>query len=229
MKRIILATVLGLGLFQTPAYSAPRGECSYTPLQVVIREARSKEDVQNLIDKNVKLDIKPRCGGNVLQLATLRGNMEVFEVLLNSGRFSLDDNVSNSDYPIPGAPREYPLAFFVAYHAPSLNMMKVFMNTGADLLKTDNNQENILWYLKQNPVLLNTEVEDELMQRLLMQDTVASGNTNNAAPAESSEKVEKSSKPSKAARTKKAPRSKSDNDGLIEAEPDQPFDGDVEF
>ncbi len=228
MKKFILATVLGLSLFHVSAYAAPRGECSYTPLQVVIREARSKQDVQELIDKNVKLDIKPRCGGTVLQLATLRGNMDVFEALLNSGRFALDGNVSNSDYPIPGAPREYPLAFFVAYHAPSLNMMKVFMNSGANLLGTDSNQENILWYLKQNPVLMNTEIEDDLMQRLLMQDTVSAprGGSNQTVSESETGKAEKSAKPT---RSRKAPKSKSTDEGLIEAEPDQPFEAESEF
>ncbi len=213
MKKIILAVVLGLGLIQTPAYSAPRGECSYSPLQQVIRTARTKADIQQLVDKNVKLNIKPRCGGNVLQLATLRGNQDVFETLLDSGGLSIDENVSNSDYPIPGAPREYPLAFFVAYHAPSVNMMKIFMNSGANLLKTDSNQENILWYLKQNPVLLNTEIEDELMQRLLMQDTV-SDTVSKKRNNKSEEKPKKG---------------KDGEKGLIEAEPEQPFKGESDF
>ncbi len=218
MKKLLLTTLMGLSLISTSVFAAPRGDCSFSPLQQVIRNAREPGDITKLIEDKVNLNIKPRCGGNVLQLATLRGNVNIFTTLLQSGNLPLDEKVSNSDYPIPGAPKEIPLGFFIAYYAPSANIMQSFINSGANLLITDDRGETILWYLNQNPVLMNTEITDFMMRQLLLSNT-------STGQADANQDVKKNDKNKKEA--KKATRSKRSSDDeegdLIEAEPDNPY------
>ncbi len=226
MKKIFLTALLGLSLLNTPVSAAPKVECSFSPLQQVIRSARKAEEIEKLINDNVNLNAKFRCGGNVLQLATLRGNAEIFQLLIQKGNLPLNTEVSNTDYPIPGAPKSYPLAFFIAYHAPSQDIMNIFMQSGAKMLDTDDRGETILWYLDQNPVLMNTDVYDALMQQLLMKDTV-DGAMQPTVPqvAESDKKQDTKAK----GKPKEKGKEKSDGGaGLVESEPDQAFNPNTE-
>ncbi len=218
MKKLLPAVLMATLLISNGVFAGPRDECSYSPLQQVIRNARDAEDINKLIADNINLNIKPRCGGNVLQLATLRGNVNIFTALINSGKLPLDEKVSNSDYPIPGAPREIPLGFFIAYYAPSVGIMQTFINSGANLLVTDDKGETILWYMNQNPVLMNTEVTDYMMRQLLLSNTAAG----QAEKEQVVKKAEKAKKESRRTRTKKSSDEEEDV-GLIEAEPDNPY------
>lgn len=225
MKKLLPAVLMATLLISNGVFAGPRDECSYSPLQQVIRRARSADDIANLIVDNINLNINPRCGGNVLQLATLRGNLDVFTALVNSGQLSLDDKVSNRDYPIPGAPKEIPLGFFIAYYAPSLSIMQTFINSGANLLVTDDKGETILWYLNQNPVLMDTEVTDYMMRQLLLSNTANENQTNDEQNRKKMEKErkknDKSQKEGEQARSAKS--SGIEEIGLIEAEPDNPY------
>lgn len=217
MKKLLPAVLMATLLISNGVFAGPRDECSYSPLQQVIRRARSADDIANLIVDNINLNINPRCGGNVLQLATLRGNLDVFTALVNSGQLSLDDKVSNRDYPIPGAPKEIPLGFFIAYYAPSLSIMQTFINSGANLLVTDDKGETILWYLNQNPVLMDTEVTDYMMRQLLLSNT-STGQNEKEQPVKKNEKAKKDTR-----KVRIKPTSDIEEIGLIEAEPDNPY------
>lgn len=173
MKKYIMAGLFCSCALAYSAEAAPRRfECSYSPLQQVIRTVRDENDVVKLINNRVNLNIKPKCGGNVLQLAILRGNPNVVKVLLENGSLPLDEMVSLADFPIQGAPKEIPISFFAAYYAPRADIMKLFISAGSNILVHDSKGENILWYLNQNPVLSNTELSDQITQQLLMQNTI---------------------------------------------------------
>lgn len=223
MKKTLL-TILGMSLIPGMVYAAAPKDCSYSPLQQVIRAARTEEDIQKLLDDHVSLNITPRCGGNVIQLATLRGNPNIFKKILENGNLPLDVKVPNTDYPIPGAPKEIPLGFFVAYYAPRMDMMQLFMQTGVDLMGTDERGETILWYLEQNPVLRDTELSDMVMRQLL----VSASSKNEAVKEKAAEP--KNNKDAKAdAKNGRRPKGnpgkkgKSDDGDLVDAEPDNPY------
>lgn len=217
MKKFLFIPLMGLILISNSVFAVSGKDCSYSPLQQVIRTSRSAEDITKLINDKVNLNIKPRCGGNVLQLATLRGNVSIFQTLLQNANLPLDEKVPNTDYPIPGAPKEIPLGFFIAYYAPSINIMQAFINAGPNLLMTDDRGETILWYLNQNPVLMNTDITDYMIQQLLLSDSTT-GQNNIDTEVKKNDKNKKEIK--RSARTKKS----SDDEGnLIESEPDNPY------
>ena len=201
MSKISMFVLAAACFVNTVAFGAVK-ECSYSPLQQVIRTARSEEDIMKLINNNVNLNIRPKCGGNVYQLAVLRGNASIVKTLLENSKLPLDVSVPNTDYPIAGAPKEIPLAFFVAYHAPSIDIMRLFIDAGTDIMTTDSRGETILWYLNQNPILLNTDLVDEITNKLIMG---ASAAANAAAEAEAKAASQESS------------------GEVVEAEPDEPF------
>lgn len=232
MNKISIVMAAVACLMNTVAFGAGK-ECSYSPLQQVIRTARSEEDVLKLINNNVNLNIRPKCGGSVYQLAILRGNSAIIKALLDRSKLPLDVLVSNTDYPIAGAPKEIPLAFFAAYHAPSINIMRLFMNAGMDIMATDSRGETILWYLNQNPVLLNTELVDEVTDKLIMGASAAANAAAAKAEAEEAEKeaaaharndkkeIKKEAKSRPVAKESKKEKASPNN--VIEAEPDEPF------
>ena len=236
MNKISTVMAAAACLINTVAFGAAK-ECSYSPLQQVIRTARTEEDVMKLINNNVNLNIRPKCGGNVYQLAILRGNSAVVKALLENSKLPVDVSVSNTDYPIPGAPKEIPLAFFAAYHAPSINIMRLFMNAGMDIMATDSRGETILWYLNQNPVLLNTELVDEVTDKLIMGASAAANAEEAKAAAEKAkeekvkeekakeEKMKEAKKEAKESKSiAKESKNKKESPGeVIEAEPDAPF------
>lgn len=141
-------------------------ECSYTPLQEIIRDARSEVDLMPIIKNNVNLNAPVKCGGTVLQLAILRGNPQVVRTLLEAGA-DVAMPVSTEGFSIPGAPKEIPLLHFAGFYAPRQDIVRLIVSAGADVTATDENGESVLWYINQNPVLKNTEVSDEIRNKLL--------------------------------------------------------------
>lgn len=241
MNKISTVMVAAACLINTVAFGAAK-ECSYSPLQQVIRTARTEEDVMKLINNNVNLNIRPKCGGNVYQLAILRGNSAVVKALIENSKLPVDVSVSNTDYPIPGAPKEIPLAFFAAYHAPSINIMQLILNAGVDIMATDSRGETILWYLNQNPVLLNTELVDQVTEKLIMGASAAANAEEAKAAAEKAkeekakeekakeekakeEKMKEAKKEAKESKSvaKESKKEKASPGNVIEAEPDAPF------
>lgn len=231
-------------LFCEQAVAQRRFECSYSPLQQLIRTARDESDIVKLINNHVDLNVKQKCGGTVLQLAVLRGNASIVKVLLESGNLPLNENVSLEDFPILGAPKEIPMVFFAAYYSPRADIMRLFISAGADILTQDSRGGDILWYLNQNPVLSNTDLSDEITQKLLMKDIVKSQqeiesvpNSNKDGKRElvqngknvSESKIKRKSKSSEAAdveapqKTSKKKASKKRQKQVVSTEPDRPF------
>lgn len=172
MKKTLLLTIAGLFLFPSISFAAPRGECRYHPIQQVVRMARSEQDIEKEIAKKTNFNIHFPCGGSVLQLAILRGNPQVLQTLLEKGNLNPNEMVLNDEFPIKGAPKELPISFFAAYYAPRADILTLFVDyAGDEIYKKDSNNQNILWYLEQNPVLNNTAISDQIIDNLVLIDS----------------------------------------------------------
>ncbi len=142
--------------------------CSYTPMQDLIRNARSADQVQQLINSGVQMnDATIKCGGNLLQLAIRRGNTEILGLLLSQNKSQINANVSLTGFEIPGAPKEVPLVMFAAYYAPSEAVFQTLMNAGVDVTVLDTSNNSALWYMDQNPVLRETPTADQVRSKIL--------------------------------------------------------------
>ena len=161
-KALISLTALMLAL---PVMAAEN--CAYSPLQNLIRNVRKADEIVALMNRGVIFSEKTRCGGSLMQLAILRGNPQVLQALLNQDPSRANEIVDLQYFNIQGAPKEVPLILFAAYYAPNDQMIRLLVNAGADAAKTDLTGRNLLWYMEQNPVLRNTDLYDELNDRLL--------------------------------------------------------------
>jgi hypothetical protein len=185
MKKVLLATVMALCMSAMAVSAAPYrranagGTCSYSPLQDLIRNARSGQDLQPILGGRVDLDAPVKCGGTILQLAIRRGNPEVVKLLLENG-VSVKEEVSLNDFSIEGAPNKVPLLMFAAYYSPRQDILNLIISAGADMTALDSNGENVLWYLDKNPVLQNTAISDSIKNALLfnLQPQAAKQNNN---------------------------------------------------
>lgn len=170
MKKIFLATAAIICLAAMTVSAAPHrnnsGVCSYSPLQDLIRNARSGKDLQPILGGRVDLNAPVKCGGTILQLAIRRGNPEVVKLLLENG-VSVKEDVSLDDFSIAGAPNKVPLLMFAAYYSPRQDILNLVISAGADMTAVDSNGENVLWYLDKNPVLQNTAISDAVKEALL--------------------------------------------------------------
>lgn len=172
MKKILLGTVIAC-LFATATWAAPRSRggsrsetCHYSVLQQLIRDARSAEDLKPIIGGRVDLNAPVKCGGSVMQLAVRRGNSEIVKVLLENGA-SVQNEVSLKGFEIEGAPQKVSLLMFAGYYSPREDIVRLIISAGADVLATDSNGNNVLWYIEQNPVLRETALEKNIEQALL--------------------------------------------------------------
>ena len=141
--------------------------CAYSPLQNLIRNVRSVDEITTLVQRGVMFDEKVRCGGSLMQLAILRGNPDVLQAILNQDRSRANAIVDMDAYNIQGAPREIPLILYAAYYSPNAEMIQRLVDAGADISKTDSSGRNVLWYMDQNPVLRSTVLYDKLNNLLL--------------------------------------------------------------
>lgn len=184
MKKILCATLMGACLISGSALAQRAisagdnnrhsGACSYTPLQEIIRDARSEADLAPITKNNVNLNAPVKCGGTVLQLAVLRGNPQVVRALLEAGA-DVKTPVSLEGFNIPGAPKEIPILHFAGFYAPRQDIVSLIISAGADVTATDENGESVLWYINQNPVLRNTALSDDVRNTLLFAPKNMSG------------------------------------------------------
>lgn len=175
MKKLLAA----LCLFVSTSVLAGPMECAYTVLQMKVQTARSQEEIQALINKNVVFEENTRCGGSLLQLAVRRGNPGVLAAILQQDD-SRANNLEKLDaFPIPGVTGEIPILLFAGYYAPNEEMVKLLVNAGADITATDNNGRSLLWYMQYNPVLKNTALYDELNEHILISLTNARADAQN--------------------------------------------------
>ena len=168
MKRLIMTT-LALCCCATAAMAVPeyQGPCQYTILQNLIRDARTHEQIFDMIRAGVSMDDESiTCGGSLLQLAIRRGNPSIVNGILTQDKTRVNDSVSLRDFPIFGAPERIPVILFAAYYAPSEIVFRVLTEMGADITVQDENGHGVLWYLDQNPVLRQTKTEDNIKEAL---------------------------------------------------------------
>ncbi len=132
------------------SFVAMADTCEYTRHQQAVRSANTRQDVSFLSQSDIAKE-NP-CGGNLMQLAVLRGNLEVFYALLENGG-NVETLVSLADYPIDNAPDKIPFVLFAAKYSPSSMIIDTLINMGADMKVKDSKGNDIFWYLNQNPVL----------------------------------------------------------------------------
>ena len=168
MRKSIITTIVLCGLASgAMAAQEYQGPCQYTTLQNMIRDARSHEQIFNMIRAGVSMDDDTiTCGGSLLQLAILRGNPSIVNGILTQDKSRVDNEVSLSGFSIPEAPEKIPIILFAAYYAPSEIVFKVLTDMGADIEIRDSLGHGILWYLNQNPVLRQTKTEDSIKEKL---------------------------------------------------------------
>ncbi|MGN0919369.1 MAG: hypothetical protein ACI4OR_01215 [Alphaproteobacteria bacterium] len=197
MKKTLIS--LAALMISMPVMAAEN--CAYSPLQNLIRNVRNADEIVALMNRGVVFSEKTRCGGSLMQLAVLRGNPQVLQALLNQDPTRANEMVNLQDFPIAGAPNQVPLILFTAYYAPNDQIVRLLVNAGADASKTDERGRNLLWYMEQNAVLRNTDLYDELNDRLLsalvptqqnhqiipLGGSMQLGNGSSAAPKEKTE------------------------------------------
>lgn len=172
MKRAFLIGLMCSILLPSALKAAPQNDCMYHPLQEIIRSARSEKDIEPWIKDGVNFNMNFRCGGSILELAVIRGNPQVLQLLLEKAKINPTAMIPNSAFPIKGAPKMIPISFFAAYYAPRADILNLFIHHSGDTIyQKDANGQDILWYIEQNPVLRKTELADMLIRNLLIEDT----------------------------------------------------------
>lgn len=185
MKKLLFLSVC---LMAMPALAQKSTECALTPLQNLIVNARGAAEIQTLISRGVVFDEQVRCGGSLMQLAIRRGNPEVLEAILRQDQKRANGVALLDAFPIVGAPKQIPLILFAAYYAPNKQIVDLLVAAGANIAATDDFGRNLLWYLNKNPVLRNTDLQDDLNNKLLYgmvaQNASQQGAPLQAAPAQ---------------------------------------------
>jgi hypothetical protein len=167
MKKLLLTCALGILMAGTVQAAPQKGECAYSPLQTLVRDARDATQITNYITQGVNFDEVPRCGGTLMQLAIRRGNVDVLTALLQQDMKRAGQVVSLEEFPIAGAPKKVPLILFAAYFAPNEYVIQVLQQANVDVTQVDEYGRNVLWYMEQNPVLRQTQLFDDMNMALL--------------------------------------------------------------
>lgn len=129
-------------------------DCQYAPDQDVVRRAENMNEIRALggsFDANATFP----CGGTLIQLALLRGNIDTMDYLVKHGA-KLDAEVSLAGYEIPGAPDVIPFPLFAARYSPNSGMIDYMLNKDVNFQITDSSGHDVFWYFEQNPVLRST-------------------------------------------------------------------------
>ncbi len=189
--------------------------CSYTPLQEMVRSAQNEEEIRSLAERGVNLGEETRCGGNLLQLAIRRGNPNIVRIILEQTPSLAASLVPTDDFgDMPKTtPADIPLTAFAAYYAPNEAVMKEIIDNGGDIYAKDANENDIFWYMEQNPVLRKSKIADQIVERFytVPQETVNDGKSNTPSLAAESidsplEEADTFSLPKKEQTKRRAPR-----------------------
>jgi len=155
MKKILLMTFWGL--LTTNAY-AVNPVCQYTADQQLVRNAEYIKDIEVFDKDTARINAKNPCGGTLLQLATVRGNPDLIQYLLDNGA-DTQTPVSIKGYEAdfdPTTPTEIPVIMWAARYAQHGEIMQIFLNYELDAKVKDSAGHDIFWYFDQNPVLRNS-------------------------------------------------------------------------
>ena len=161
MKKTLISLIALMAT--VPALAA--GECSYSILQNLIRNVRTVDEINILIQQGVQFDEQVSCGGSLIQLAILRGNPAVLNAILNQDKSRANSMVSLD---LNNSSRQVPLILFASYYAPNADMVNELLKADPSIIaQKDESGRNLLWYMEQNPVLRNTPLYDNLKQLLI--------------------------------------------------------------
>ena len=142
-------------------------ECAYSPLQVRVAKARSRADIQDLVDRGINIQEDTKCGGSLLQLAVRRGEPGVLAAILQQDITRANSMERLDAFPIPGVTGRIPLLLFAGYYAPNKEIIRLLLDAEASVTATDNKGRNVLWYMQYNPVLRNTDLYDQINEQIL--------------------------------------------------------------
>ena len=142
-------------------------ECAYTPLQVRVAKARSRADIQDLVDRGINIEEDTKCGGSLLQLAVRRGEPGVLAAILQQDMARANSMEKLDAFPIPGVTGQIPLLLFAGYYAPNKEIVRLLLDAEASVTATDDKGRNVLWYMQYNPVLRNTDLYDQINEQIL--------------------------------------------------------------
>lgn len=155
MKKVLLATAL---ILMTSDVYAVNPICNYAPDQQLVRDAEYIKDME-VFDKDMaRINTLYPCGGTLLQLATVRGNPDLVQYLLDNGA-DTQTPVSIKGYEADfdtATPAEIPVIMWAARYAQHGEIMQVFLNHELDAKVKDSAGHDIFWYFDQNPVLRNS-------------------------------------------------------------------------
>ena len=161
MKKTLISLIALMAT--VPALAA--GECSYSILQNLIRNVRTVDEINILIQQGVQFDEQVSCGGSLIQLAILRGNPAVLNAILNQDKSRANSMVSLD---LNNSSRQVPLILFASYYAPNADMVNELLKADPSIIaQKDESGRNLLWYMEQNPVLRNTPLYANLKQLLI--------------------------------------------------------------
>ena len=167
MKKTLVSLI---ALMMAAPVMASDNNCAYSPLQNLIRNVRTVNEINELLQRGVVFDEKVRCGGSLVQLAILRGNPDVLQAILNQDRSRANAKValtySNNSYS-DNESKDVPVILFAARYAPNAEVVQKLVESGADITAVDSQGRNLLWYMEQNPVLRNTALSDRLNNLML--------------------------------------------------------------
>lgn len=144
-----LALFLTTTLISGAVLAAP---CNYTADQEVVRSAENMMEIRKL-PISADVNAPQTCGGNLMQLAILRGNTSNFIYLVEERNGDINQDVSLKGYEIEGAPDKVPFILFAARYCSDSSTMDYMIERGVNVRVKDSNGHDVFWYFEQNPVL----------------------------------------------------------------------------
>lgn len=126
--------------------------CAYTANQEIVRSAENMMEIRKL-PISADVNASQACGGNLMQLAIIRGATPNFIYLVEERNGDINQEVSLKGYEIEGAPEKVPFVLFAARYCPAPSMIDYMVERGANFRVKDSKGHDVFWYFDQNPVL----------------------------------------------------------------------------
>ena len=163
MQKKWIVGIIGLTLIGGVSVQAE--ECRYATNQEIVRRAENMNEIRGLGDQ---FDVNEEfpCGGSLIQLAVLRGNVDTFPYLVRHG-VDLNMAVSTKEFDMPDTPDMIPFPLFAARFAPNSALIDYMLNNGADFKVKDAYGHDALWYFEQNPVLRSSYLTKKGVENLI--------------------------------------------------------------
>ena len=162
MKKI--GALLGVVLCSTSVLAL---DCQYSVEQRAVLDAEIVTDLMEVFPEKFDANVQYPCGGSLLQLATIRGNADNMEYIIEMGGADPNAMVSLKEYPIADAPETIPFPLFAAKFSPASAVIDALIEYGANFRVKDSKGHDVFWYFEQNPALRNTYLTKKGYEGLL--------------------------------------------------------------